>query len=177
MSNPIPDSANPKDLAARKKVPLWLVPPALAIGAAEGLADGAKKYGPYNYRDIPVQYSVYIEAIERHIAALKDGEDLAQDSQIHHVKHIAAGCAIILDCLGLGNLIDDRKLGPGAKLLAEAHQRRADCSDDCPPVDNQQSAQGFEQFSNLPPQSLPPVNKTVVWQPTPGKKKTLSPIL
>jgi len=175
MSNPIPDSANPKDLAARKKVPLWLVPPALTIGAAEGLADGAKKYGPYNYRDIPVQYSVYIEAIERHIAALKDGEDLAQDSQIHHVKHIAAGCAIILDCLGHGNLIDDRKLGPGAKLLAEAHQKRLQTGQMiAPPVDNQHVAPGCEQFSNLPPQSLP-VNKTVVWQPS--KKKTFSPLL
>src|SRR5579859_1496949 len=115
---------NPKDAQSRKKVPLWLVPPALQIGAAEALADGSQKYGPYNYRSIPVRYSVYIEAIERHLLALKDGEDLAFDSLIHHVKHIAANCAIVLDCIGLGNLIDDRNAGPGAKLLAEAYQKR-----------------------------------------------------
>lgn len=123
-TNQIPDSANPKDVQARKKVPIGLVPPALVIGAAEALADGARKYGAYNWRDIAIQYSVYIEAIERHTLALKDGEDIAADSLIHHVKHIAAGCAIILDALGHGNLIDDRKPGPGAKLLAEAHQKR-----------------------------------------------------
>ena len=123
MSN-IPDNANPKDAQARKKVPVGLVPPALVIGAAEALADGARKYGAYNWRDIAIQLSVYIEAIERHTLAFKDGEDLAQDSLIHHVKHIAAGCAIILDAAGQGNLIDDRKKGPGAKLLAEAHQKR-----------------------------------------------------
>lgn len=123
MSN-IPDNANPKDAQARKKVPVGLVPPALVIGAAEALADGARKYGAYNWRDIAIQLSVYIEAIERHTLAFKDGEDLAQDSLIHHVKHIAAGCAIILDAAGHGSLIDDRKKGPGAKLLAEAHQKR-----------------------------------------------------
>lgn len=120
----IPDTANPKDAQARKKVPVGLVPPALVIGAAEALADGARKYGAYNWRDIDIRFSVYIEAIERHTLALKDGEDLAVDSQIHHLKHIAAGVAIALDALGNGNLIDDRKKGPGAKLLAEAHQKR-----------------------------------------------------
>jgi hypothetical protein len=120
----IPDSANPKDAQARKKVPVGLVPPALVVGAAEALADGARKYGAYNWRDISIRYSVYIEAMERHLLALKDGEDIASDSLIHHIKHIAAGCAIVLDAIGHGNLIDDRKLGPGAKLLAEAHARR-----------------------------------------------------
>jgi hypothetical protein len=130
----IPDTANPKDAQARKKVPIGLVPPALVIGAAEALADGARKYGAYNWRDIAIQYSVYIEAIERHTLALKDGEDIAADSLIHHVKHIAAGCAIILDALGHGNLIDDRKPGPGAKLLAEAHQKRLQALQAAPPA-------------------------------------------
>lgn len=122
--NQIPDSANPKDAQARKKVPIELVPPALVIGAAEALADGARKYGAYNWRDIAIRFSVYIAAIERHTLALKDGEDEAPDSHIHHLKHIAAGVSIALDALGHGNLIDDRKKGPGAKLLAEAHQKQ-----------------------------------------------------
>lgn len=129
----IPETANPKDAQARAKVPIGLVPPALVIGAAEALADGARKYGAYNWRDISIRFSVYIEAFERHTLALKDGEDLAQDSLLHHVKHLAANCAIVLDALGHGNLIDDRSKGPGAKLLAEAHARRLEALSPKPP--------------------------------------------
>jgi hypothetical protein len=139
----IPDNANPKDAQARKKVPLGLVPPALIIGAAEALADGARKYGAYNWRDISIRYSVYIEAIERHTQALKDGEDDASDSLIHHVKHIAASCAIILDAIGGGNLIDDRKKGPGAKLLAEAHAKQLAKLQPIPEVTHGQSFGGM----------------------------------
>lgn len=112
--------ANPKDLVGAKKSPLALVPPALIIGAAEAMQNGAEKYGPYNWRDYPVQYVTYLEAQLRHIYALLDGEDLAPDTLIHHQKHVVAGGAIILDSMGLGTLIDNRpKPGPAAKLLAE----------------------------------------------------------
>lgn len=111
--------SNPKDLVGAKKAPLALVPPALIIGAAEAMSNGASKYGPYNWRDYPVEYMTYLEAQLRHIYALIDGEDLAQDSLIHHQKHVVASGGILLDCMGLGTLIDNRpKKGPAAKLLA-----------------------------------------------------------
>ncbi len=112
--------SNPKDIVGAKKAPLALVPPALVIGAAEAMANGAAKYGPFNWRDYPGEYVTYLEAMLRHIYALLDGEDLAQDSGIHHLKHVVAGGGILLDCMGLGTLIDNRpKLGPAAALLAE----------------------------------------------------------
>lgn len=110
---------NPKDLVGAKKAPLGFVPPALQIGAAEAMAVGAERYGPFNWRETPVQMMSYLEAMQRHIAALIDGEDIAADSGVHHLKHIVAGGAILLDSIGLDILIDNRPpKGPAAALLA-----------------------------------------------------------
>lgn len=109
---------NPKDLVGAKKAPLRLVPPALLIGAAEALATGAVKYGPYNWRQYPVTAMTYVEAAQRHLIGYVEGEDLAQDTLVHHVKHAVAGLAILLDCIEAGTLVDDRPPpGPGPKML------------------------------------------------------------
>lgn len=114
------DRANPKDLLGVRKAPLRLVPPALVIRTAEAMANGAAKYGPYNWRKNPVRLTVYLEAIERHLLAYRDGEEIAIDSGVHHLAHAAAGLAIIFDAEAGGNLIDDRPTpGPAAKLLAQ----------------------------------------------------------
>jgi hypothetical protein len=110
---------NPKDLRAAKRVPLHLVPPILRIAAAGAMADGAQKYGPYNWRAKKVVLSVYLDAIGRHIDAYFDGEEYARDSKVHHLSHIAADIAIILDARETGNLLDDRPTkGPSADALA-----------------------------------------------------------
>lgn len=119
-----PDN-NPKSLVGALKAPLHLVPPALIIGAAEALADGASKYGAYNYRSTRIAATVYIAAIQRHLLALLDGEDCASDSGTHHMAHIAASAAIYLDSLAHGNLVDDRpEAGPAARLLSEYQSNR-----------------------------------------------------
>lgn len=111
---------NPKDLVGAKKAPLALVPPALVIGAAEAMQVGASKYGPYNWRDYPVQVMTYVEAAFRHLYAFVDGEDLAPDTGVHHIKHVVAGMGILLDSLESGIAIDNRpKPGPAADMLDE----------------------------------------------------------
>jgi hypothetical protein len=113
------DTTNPKDLLGVKKAPLRFVPPALMIEVAPAMANGAAKYGPYNWRDKHVKASIYGEAIERHLFAWMDGEDLAPDSGVKHLAHIGACIAIILDAEAHGALIDDRAHGgPAAALLA-----------------------------------------------------------
>lgn len=110
---------NPKDKIGSKKAPLGLVPPALEIGASEAMADGAAKYGPFNWREAPVEYMTYLTAIKRHVDALIDREDFAVDSGIHHLHHIAAGAGILIDAKGIpGCLIDNRPpKGPAADML------------------------------------------------------------
>jgi hypothetical protein len=111
---------NPKDLIGVTKAPLRLVPPALTIGVAPVMALGAKKYGPYNWREYPVKLSVYLEAIARHLLAVMDGQWLDPESGQPHIAHIAAGVGIILDAGATGNLVSDWPIfdGPAADLLA-----------------------------------------------------------
>jgi len=104
---------NPKDQAASSRVPLQLLPAITAIEGAKACKEGAEKYGPYNWRDEPITLMKYIGALERHIARLKDGEDLDSKSGNHHLGHIIATAGIVLDADACGTLIDDRPTVPG----------------------------------------------------------------
>jgi len=109
---------NPKDKIGLAKPQIHLVPPSAIIYFAKAMENGAKKYGPYNWRNHPVNYTVYLSAMLRHILQLIDGEDIAKDSNTHHLAHIGASAAILLDALATGNLIDDRPLkGAASKLI------------------------------------------------------------
>ena len=118
-------ATNPKDLVGAKKAPLALVPPALIIGVSEAMADGAAKYGPFNWRENAVEIMTYLEASLRHIYAFMDGEDNATDSGIHHLKHAGACMGIVLDSIELGVAIDNRPpKGPAAKMLQALDKTR-----------------------------------------------------
>ena len=120
---------NPKAAIGAKKIPLHLVPPALMIGAAEAMADGARKYGPYNFRDSGIAASVYMGAIERHLFSWWDGEDNTRDSNIHHLKAIAADIGLMLDAMAKGTFVDDRPTTGGAADLIDEWDRRHDGRD------------------------------------------------
>lgn len=113
------DEANPKDTLGIKKSRLDLVPPALAIAAAPAMALGASKYGPYNWREKAVKATVYVGAMERHLAAYKDGQTTDPESGFSHLGHIAACIGILEDARAIGKLIDDRPLAGGAPTLLE----------------------------------------------------------
>ena len=115
---------NPKTLVGASKLPLHLVPPSASHYLAMALADGAKKYGPYNYRKVDISISTYKSAAERHLSAFWDGEDIAEDSGVHHVAHAMACCALILDAMSIGKLVDDRPpKGASPRLQKEWHER------------------------------------------------------
>lgn len=104
---------NPKDLLGMKKVPLHLVPPASIVYQALAMTDGARKYGPYNWRANKVIASIYVAAAMRHIMQWFDGEEFADDSHYPHLAHALACLGIIVDAKETGNLVDDRPI-PGA---------------------------------------------------------------
>jgi hypothetical protein len=83
--------------------------PAIAI-AHESLAmlDGEIKYGFRNWRAKDVKARIYIDAAMRHITSWLEGEEVAEDSGIHHLGHARACLGILLDAQAHGNLIDDR---------------------------------------------------------------------
>lgn len=117
-----PDN-NPKTAIGAMKVPLHLVPPSAKHFMALALADGAKKYGPYNWRAHPISASVYKAACERHLDAFWDGEDNAADSGVHHIAHAMTCLALLLDALSIGKLNDDRPLKGAASALQAAYAK------------------------------------------------------
>jgi Domain of unknown function (DUF5664) len=126
---------NPKDLLGVKKVSISKLPAAGVIHGAHAMMDGARKYNAYNWRDNAVIASIYIDAINRHLIAWFDeSQEKAPDSEVHHLGHVIANCAILLDAQATGNLIDDRpKPGKSTKILdelAEIIKRRAEKPDE-----------------------------------------------
>lgn len=106
------NSLDPKKQYGDAKVPLQLVPPAASIAIAKGLAEGADKYAPWNWREGPVEYLTYYGAVQRHLAAWLEGEDLDPDSQ-HGKTHLdgaIASLAILIDAIAMGNATDNRPI-------------------------------------------------------------------
>lgn len=121
-----PDN-NPKSAAGHKKLQIGLIPSAGIIEQAKAMEFGAYDhgYGPYNWRgeNVTISTMVYINAMLRHLYDYIDGEDLASDSAVNHLGHIAACCDIILDAKVCGNLIDDRPPKGKAAELIEGHKK------------------------------------------------------
>ncbi len=114
-----PDN-NPKTQFGVKKLPLHLVPPAATAFLAMAFADGAKKYGPYNWREKTISASVYYSAALRHLTAWWDGEENAPDSGYPHLAHALACLAMIVDVTTLedkAKFNDDRPLPGGIPKL------------------------------------------------------------
>ena len=99
---------NPKDAIGSGKLPLHLVPAVATAGESLALMWGAMNYGRANWRDAGVRYTIYTDAIERHLGKLKEGQDWDSESGLHHLWHIRACTAILLDADAAGMLTDDR---------------------------------------------------------------------
>ncbi|MGE3279700.1 MAG: dATP/dGTP diphosphohydrolase domain-containing protein [Alphaproteobacteria bacterium] len=109
---------NPKQRYGDLKVPLGYVPSSAITYAALALEEGARKYGPYNWRDRAVEAMTYVHAAERHLRAWVDGENTDPDSGFPHLGHALACLSILADAITVGNLIDNRpKPCPTADLL------------------------------------------------------------
>jgi hypothetical protein len=117
------DGANPKDLVGVKKPRLSLVPPSSIIYQALAMANGAGKYGAYNFREKSPQASIYYEAAMRHVHSWWDREENAKDSGVPHLAHAIACLGILIDCTETGKLIDDRPPAGTAAALIEKWTR------------------------------------------------------
>ncbi len=104
---------NPKDLTAEKKLSISNVPVYAIAACAQAFEDGARKYGPYNWRGNKVLAKVYVDACFRHIMLWFEREENAKDSGVHHLGHAMACLAILLDAQASKNLIDDRPISDG----------------------------------------------------------------
>jgi len=119
-----PDN-NPKTAVGAKKLPLEVVPPSAVHALAEAFADGARKYGPYNWREKTISSSIYYAAALRHITAWWDGEDIARDSGVPHLHHAIACLAMLIDGGSVGKLNDNRPPKGAASVMQEAWLNKA----------------------------------------------------
>jgi hypothetical protein len=112
---------DPKQAFGAQKPPVHLVPPILLVAAARAIAEGAAKYGAFNWRKSePLKMTTYLGGMLRHLMAFLDGEEIDPESSTGktHLEGLAASLAILLDARALGNLVDDRApAGPVADLL------------------------------------------------------------
>lgn len=108
-----PLAENPKDRLGVLKVSFTPTSNVARIWWALAMADGARKYGLYNWRNRKVKISVYIDAAERHLLAMKAGEDIDYDpdapplyQRIPHAGRVMA-CMSIIEDARAGNVLDD----------------------------------------------------------------------
>lgn len=114
----LPDG-NPKTVFGLAKPGFAAIPPVALIHLGAAMQNGREKYGLMNWREKNVSASVYRDAMERHLLAWWDGEQVAPDSGVHHLGHVMACCAILLDAEAQGALNDDRPIpGKFAELVA-----------------------------------------------------------
>lgn len=109
---------NPKTAMGAKKPDTSVVPSIAIMHLATAMMNGAEKYGPYNWRDAAVSARVYIAAADRHLKSFLDGENFSADTvaagrPVHHLAHVMACCAILLDAESVGMLNDNRPTVPG----------------------------------------------------------------
>lgn len=109
---------NPKKIVGDTKPPLHLVPPQAIIHMSMAMKAGGIDYGPYNWRDDPIELPTYYSACMRHWMAVLDGEWIDPKSNVPHLAHAMAGCAIPLDARENGTLLDvDFTQGNAANLI------------------------------------------------------------
>jgi hypothetical protein len=99
---------NPKDAIGTGKLPMHLIPRTAKAALALAFAEGAMKYGKFNWRVAGVRSSIYLDAIERHLDKFVDGEWSDEETMVPHLASVMACCAIILDADANDKLTDDR---------------------------------------------------------------------
>lgn len=113
----IKTEANPKQRFGDKKVAMGAACPVADIHESMAMMEGDWKYGWRNFRDTKVEAMTYIHSALRHIQCWAEGEEVADDSGVHHLGHARACLGILLDAQENGNLIDNRKKGVFSNVL------------------------------------------------------------
>jgi len=116
--------SNPKDCIGVKKVSLHCVSSPVLMELGLAMMEGDRKYGGHNYRVAGVRYSVYYDAVMRHLMAWWEGEDIDSDSGLSHITKAMSGLSVLRDAMINDMATDDRppKVKPGwvNKLNEEA---------------------------------------------------------
>ncbi len=101
-------SINPKAIEGRKKLQSQFTPIAVLNEMHDGMAEGARKYGAYNWRENKIEVSDYYDSTMRHVNSWWGGEDIDPDSGVHHISKAITGLLVLRDAILEDFIIDDR---------------------------------------------------------------------
>lgn len=99
---------NPKRAFGLKKPSIWCIPRTVIYELGLAMYEGACKYGAFNWRDSEVVASDYISALDRHVSAWIEGEDLDPDSKLSHITKAIATLVVMRDAMMSKKFVDDR---------------------------------------------------------------------
>jgi hypothetical protein len=99
---------NPKQAYGDTKVGLSSVPLGPLYALAAAMSEGGMKYGRHNYRVMGCKHSTYFDAAVGHLVSWFEGEDIDEDSGVHHLIKAAASCLVMYDSILMKNSNDDR---------------------------------------------------------------------
>jgi hypothetical protein len=77
------------------KLQYGLIPPLALKATVDVLTFGAEKYEPDNWKVVPDSKRRYFDALQRHVWAWKEGEQIDPESGKHHLAH-ALCCLMFL---------------------------------------------------------------------------------
>lgn len=69
------------------KLQYGLLPPVALKATVDVLTFGAEKYEPDNWKHVPDSKRRYFDALQRHLWAWKEGEQMDPESGKHHLAH------------------------------------------------------------------------------------------
>lgn len=101
---------NPKAIEGRKKRQYHYIPLNVLDEIADGMAEGARKYGAFNWRQTKIEMSDYYNSTIRHLNAWFSGQDIDPDSGIHHLSKAITGLVVVRDAIAQESCIDDRAI-------------------------------------------------------------------
>lgn len=107
MKESLSPETNAKHAAGMTRAPMFNIPPLALLWAGYVMRRGADKYGAYNWVEGGVVYSVYHNAILRHMGAILMGQWFDPDDQAPHMAHVMACASIVIDAKERGVLKED----------------------------------------------------------------------
>ena len=99
---------NPKDAIGSAKNSHGCISRAVIAELGLAMMEGARKYRRHNYRVVSVRAEVYFDAVNRHLDAWWEGEDIDPDTGLPHLTKAIASLFVIRDAIINGSWYDDR---------------------------------------------------------------------
>ena len=79
------------------KLQYGLMPPLALKATVDVLTFGAEKYEPDNWKYVPDSKRRYFDALQRHVWAWKEGEQIDPESGKHHLAHALCCLAFLYE--------------------------------------------------------------------------------